>query len=495
MAPSVAGMNTFRLQMTAVACAAVVGITGGCSSSAGEPAQDKRGAAPYEGKALTLTIGTDDSPGVPSADQISRFAEEVAKRTDGKVTIEPRWHAAGDNHVDWDQAVAAMVQHGDLDLALGPTWAWDELGVTSLQPLQAPFLVDSDELVADIIGDEDLAQQLMSGLGDVGVHGLSLWPEGLRHPFGFDRSLSTPDDYAGETIRSSKSRASTLLFEALGAKTSPAGPDATTMAGIQGEFLLDPNGIGVANVTFFAKVNLLYANADTYAGLTDEQRSVLADAAVATQKWAVEQTSDVEAGRSFCADGGTVIRASDADVAALKEATSPVVDQIAAAGDNAAALAAIEELKQEAPPPLVAPTCTSGSQDEHPPGKAEARLNGTYRFTVTAQDILDAGDTEEQANGNAGVLTYVLEDGNVDVHLDPSGHKPGEGGAPDDAEGTYQVDGNLLTIRLPVYENEVDQVLFDVLPGGDLKMTFIDSTADNPAIRVLLAGKVWERIK
>ena len=425
MVPSVVGMNSFRFQMTALACAAVVGITGGCSSSSGEPVQDKRGPAPYEGKALTLTIGTDDSPGVPSADQISRFAEEVAKRTDGKITIEPRWHAEGDNHTDWDQAVAAMVQDGELDLAVGPTWAWDVLGVTSLQPLQTPFLVDSDDLVADIIGDEDLAQSLMSGLDDAGVHGISMWPEGLRHPFGFDRSLSTPADYAGETIRSSKSRASTMLFEALGAKTSPAEPDATTMAGLQGEFVLNPNGIGVANVTFFAKVNLLYANADTYAGLTDEQRTVLGDAAVATQKWAVEQTSDLEAGRSFCGEGGTVVRASDADVAALKKATAPVADQIAAAGDNTEAIAAIEELKQAAAPPVVAPTCTSTSQEKHAPGKAEARLNGTYRFTVTADEIRAAGDTEQQAKQNAGVLTYVLEDGKVEFHLDPSDHQAG----------------------------------------------------------------------
>ena len=286
-----------------------------------------------------------------------------------------------------------------------------------------------------------------------------------------------------------------MLFEALGAKTSPAEPDATTMAGLQGEFVLNPNGIGVANVTFFPKVNLLYANADTYAGLTDEQRTVLGDAAVATQKWAVEQTSDLEAGRAFCGEGGTVVRASDADVAALKKATAPVADQIAAAGDNTEAIAAIEELKQAAAPPVVAPTCTSTSQEKRAPGKAEARLNGTYRFTVTADEIRAAGDTEQQAKQNAGVLTYVLADGKVEFHLDPSDHQPGEAAAPDVAEGTYQVDGNVITFWFPVYENEVDQVLYEIEPDGDLRTTFLNSTADNPTIRLLLASKPWERIK
>jgi TRAP-type C4-dicarboxylate transport system substrate-binding protein len=488
-------MNTLRFQMTAVACAAVVGIAGGCSSSSGEPEHDKRRATPYEGKALTLTVGTDDSPGVPSSDQISRFAEEVAKRTDGKITIEPRWHAEGDGHLDWDQAVAAMVQGGELDLALGPTWAWDVLGVTSLQPLQSPFLVDSNDLVADIVADEDLALSLMSGLDEAGVHGLSMWPEGLRHPFGFDRPLSTPDDYEGETIRSPKSEASTMLFEALGAKTSAAEPDATTMAGIQGEFALNPNGIAVANATFFAKVNLLYANADTYVGLTDPEREVLADAAAATQKWAIGQASELDAGRSFCGEGGTVVHASEADVAALKQATAPVAEQIAAAGDNADTVAAIEDLKQAAAPLVVAPTCSSASREEHPPGKAESRLNGTYRFTVTADEIRASGDTEEQVTQNAGVQTYVLKDGKVEYHLDPSEHTPDQAASPDDAEGTYQVDGNVITFRFPVYENEVDQVLFEIEPDGDLDTTFLSSTADNPTIRLLLASKPWERIK
>ena len=157
MVPSVVGMNSFRFQMTALACAAVVGITGGCSSSSGEPVQEKRGPAPYEGKALTLTIGTDDSPGVPSTDQISHFASEVHTLSGGLITVAPRWHAEGNSHpADWDQAVARMVQAGDLDLGLGPTWAWDDLGVTSLRVLQAPFLVDSDPLTAMVV-DPDLS--------------------------------------------------------------------------------------------------------------------------------------------------------------------------------------------------------------------------------------------------------------------------------------------------------------------------------------------------
>ena len=53
-----------------------------------------------------------------------------------------------------------------------------------------------------MVTDDDLAGDLMAGLDEVGVHGLALVPEDLRHPFGFAEPLLGPEDYAGRTIRS-----------------------------------------------------------------------------------------------------------------------------------------------------------------------------------------------------------------------------------------------------------------------------------------------------
>ena len=323
--------------------------------------------------------------------------------------IEPRWHAEGNDHpTDWDQAVAAMVQDGELDLALGPTWAWDVLDVTTLQPLQAPFLVDSDELVAEVVQDEELADQLMSGLEDAGVVGLSMWPEGLRHPFGFEEPLVSPEHYAGEVIRSAKSEAISWLFEALGATTTPQEPNAETMAGSQGEFVLNPDGIATADVTFFPKVNLLYANAETYADLDEEAIGVLTEAAATTQAWAIENTSDLDAGSAFCADGGTVVAAGEADVTALRKATKSVTDRIAEAPGNQSIIDCHHrQLKNGTSTPMTVDPCTGEQLEEHKPGKAEAAFNGTYRYTVTPEDYAEAGIDENQAYHNAGVQTFV----------------------------------------------------------------------------------------
>jgi len=487
-------MNARRTRICVALVAATTTLAAGCSSSGGS---DTPAAASYAGAPVTLTIGTDDSPGAgaPSADQISHFAAEVDRLSAGKITIEPKWHAEGNDHpTDWDQAVAAMVQKGDLDLALTPTWAWDVLGVTSLKPLQAPFLVDSDDLVASVVSDKDVSHQLMAGLSDAGVEGISLWPEGLRHPFGFDKPLISPEDYQGETVRSGKSAAITQMFHALGAKTSAAEPDATTMVGSQAEFVLSPNGIGAANVTFFPKVNLLYANSARYASLDPEARQVLAAAATGTQRWVIERTDDVAAAQAFCADGGTLVRASDGQLAALRRATALVARDVAAEPGNAATIDSIGKLKSGIGVVDTPATCGGAKLARHEPGKAESKLNGTYRFTLTKKGFLDAGLGEESAFHNAGVQTYALKDGKVHYRLDPSEHEFGKDpGGPDEADGTYQVDGDILTFLFPVYNNEVDRVLFRVGDNGKLTLTAVD--VPEKSVEFSITSEPWEKIR
>jgi hypothetical protein len=394
--------------------------------------------------------------------------------------------------------VAAKVQDGTLDLGLGPTWAWDVLGVDSFEPLQSPFLIDSDALVAKVVTDDALSGQLMSGLPEGGVVGISLWPEGLRHPFGFDKPLLTPADFKGQTVRSPYSDTSTALFAALGAKTSAEEPDATTMIGSQAEYALSPNGIGVANITFFPKINVLYANADRYATLDEATRSVIGRAAADTRQWAIDRTSDVAAGKDFCDGNHTLVVATDDQLTALKTATRSVSDRIEAAHpDTVAAITALKSV----PPPPHATACApaEAAATSHAPGPAEAALDGTYRFTVTAGEFAKAGLTDNDAFNNAGVQTYEMMDGTVTYRLDPSerAFNPTAGpGGQDEVDGSYQVDGDTITFRFPAYDNEVDRLRFATGPDGALHMTLIDTTgSDFGSLALLMTSKPWERIK
>ncbi len=393
---------------------------------------------------------------------------------------------------DWDQQIAELVQDGSLDIALAPTWAWDVAGVTSLQPLQSPFLVDSDALVGRVLTDDRLAGQLMSGLPDVGVTGLALWPEGLRHPFGFDGPLAELADYRDVTVRSALSSVTRDVFAALGAKVSAEDPDATTMAGVQGEFLLKPNGVGAANLTFFPKVNVLYANTDAFEGLPAQDQATIRAAATATRGWARENVpGDVQAGKAFCQGGGVVTQATQAQVAALERTTSPVAKAIAQQAGNAGVVRRITQLKAALPAPERAAACgqtpgaTAGA-----PGEAESALNGTYRYTITKQALVDGGSTPDLADKNAGVWTFELEDGTVHETLQ-STEVPQHAEDTAGYDGTYSVDGNAITFRFPVFENEVDHLTFEQGPTGDLTMMWVDGP---PLDEVGFASQVWKKI-
>ncbi len=458
--------------------------------------EDSAAGTSYGGPAITMTIGTDDSPGVPNADEIGHFVQTVKSLSNGKITVEPKWAADGDGHLDWDQQVAKMVQNGKLDLALGPTWAWDVLKVKSFEPLQSPFLVDSDALVAAIVSDPDLSGKLMAGLSDAGVTGLALWPEGLRHPFGFEGPLLAAGEYRGKTMRSPESLASTAIFKALGAKTTAKDPDATSMVGIHSEYAYSPNGTGAANVTFFPKVNVLYANAAGYEKLDDAAKQVLAAAAAETQTWAIDRTDDVKSGTAFCDDGGTLVHASADDVASLVAATKPVAEAIESAHPDV--IADISALKQKLPDAGTADACApKATVTSHAPGSAEAALNGTYRFTITAEDFEQAGLSAGTAINNAGVQTFVLKDGKVHYALDPSGHEfhPAGSNQPDEVDGTYQIDGEQLTFWFPAFENEMDRFRFSATDSGDLKLTLLETTGKADDLDLLMAGKIWERIE
>jgi TRAP-type C4-dicarboxylate transport system substrate-binding protein len=190
------GTRTFTPLLAAVATALLLSACTGAATAGDDAGGDKAGGDPAP---ITLRIGTDDTPGRPGAMQIEQFAQQVDRRSDGQLTIEPVWQAAGQGGNDPDQVVARMVVDGDLDLGMIPARAWDTEGVTSLRALHAPFLATTDDLVGQIV-TSDLADDMLAGLDTVGVTGLALLPEGLRHLFlyGTDATASSALTDLGE---------------------------------------------------------------------------------------------------------------------------------------------------------------------------------------------------------------------------------------------------------------------------------------------------------
>ncbi len=406
-----------RTHLAALAALAVVaGGTAACSGSdksssdattgqGGTTAEPASEPSP-DPESITLRLGTDDGPDAPGAQQITHFADEVASRSGGAITIEPVWHADHDKP-HWDQVVAGMVIDGQLDLGMVPSRSWDDLGVTSLQALTAPFLVTTDTLTAAVVSDDQLTGQLVSGLPSVGVSALGLFPEGLRHPFGFHGPLRGAADYRGGIVRAAWSRSTNAMFKDLGASVTDALADTSTMIGAESSYRLSPAGVATGNVVFYPKVNVLVIDDDARAGLTDEQVAVLDDASDATKAWVLDTLpTDAASAATFCAEAGRIGSASQADIDSLVAATAGTVAHLRADPTTAALIDEIQALAASDPAPDRPTACPSEQ------ASGQSLVNGTFTVTMTADEAAAAGVTDQGViDENAGDYVLTLADG------------------------------------------------------------------------------------
>jgi TRAP-type C4-dicarboxylate transport system substrate-binding protein len=480
-------MNTLgkRVLIVAAFAAGLVGCgDDGDSTKAGRASQP-----------VTLRIGTDDEPGRPAADQIEEFARQVEERSDGQVHVEPVWHAGGeDPQPDWDQVVGRMVANRELDMGMIPARAWDTEGVTSLRALHAPFLVTSNALVERIVTDE-VATEMLTGLDTIGITGLALLPEGLRHVFSFDDPMLSAPAFEGATIRAPHSDTTYALFKALGATVEDQFDDEVTAA--ESSFALagsmpDP-GIATGNVTLFPKINSLVINTEVLDGLSDEQQEILHDAAGATRDWALANTpDDVELAGVYCANGGRVVVATEADLASLQQAAEPVYEELARDDGTKALIDRIRLLKEGVPPdPPIAP-CGAPAGDEaasattEPATQAAEFPEGVYRMEITAEFLTDAGVDRSTAFNHAGTWTLTFKDGKF------VGDCPGS---------TYSVEDGRVTIQLGSEGDcgtATGQVLFSAgwtLDGDQLRFTDVRSGhGSDLLIATLFGGQPFTKI-
>jgi TRAP-type C4-dicarboxylate transport system substrate-binding protein len=437
-----------------VLLAALAVLAVGCGGGAAEGTKAGGDVAP-----VTLRIGTDDGPGRRSGEQIEEFARQVEALTEGQVRIEPVWQAAGDTGADdWDQKVARLVVDGELDLGLVPARAWDTEGVTTLRALNAPFLVTSDELTAEIVRS-DVADTMLAGLDSSGVRGLALLPEGMRVVASFGQPLLSADDFAGTLLRVPASATTYAFFEALGATPDDVTANDSAVAagdvdGVETALALLrtewPDATATGNLPLWPKVTTLVVNAQRFDSLPARTREALERAATATRDWAIETTpSMVEDATAYCEAGGTIATASAADREGIERATAPVLADLRSDAVTEQVIEAIEAIAASGdfPVPRVAACdgeaggASGPSEPLTAPGDPGDLPSGSYRVEFTPQYLRSIGLSEDDVYVNAGVYTWTFERGRwsrVDRPLN-------ENVINNFCEGFYDVDGDRFT--------------------------------------------------
>lgn len=452
---------------------------------------------------VTLRLGLGDGQGdVVVTPFVDDLVEQVARLSDS-ITIEPTWKAYGDAQTGRYQVVAQHVIDGDFEMGLLPARGWDAEGVTSLQALQAPFLITDDHL-ATAVASSDIAQRMLDGMASVGLVGLALYPQDLRHPFSFDdchtAPFMSPGDLAGKTIGAFTSQATFDMLSALGAKAddTTTGPNEDcAIDGVESGFghrRYDPLMLtATGNVTFFPRFDVLVIDDAAFARLTESQQTALHQAVAIAQQHVIDgHLTDADAGAGWCADGGHIVLASDAQVAAFGAATQPLYAGLEQDPLTKELIAAIRELKTSGPAAPAAPACEHPSAAVTPPPAtgplAQLPPNGVYRAVVTVEDMLAKGAPLEYAHNNAGTTTLTLDDGKAIVSL---------AGAPPDCTLDYAVHGDVIRFEwltgCGIDVNDVrwtmddDGLYFDVIAVSEYNGHPI------PPNDLLLASAWWER--
>jgi TRAP-type C4-dicarboxylate transport system substrate-binding protein/beta-lactamase regulating signal transducer with metallopeptidase domain len=442
---------------------------------------------------ITLQLAVTDPQGGNSEPYVLEFIEQVKTLSGGKITIEPGWFEDVGDELGVIQRVRTRVA----DLGLVPSRAWNGAGVPSLDALQAPFLI-TNTVLAEAVATSDIATQMLDGMLSAGVVGLTLWPEDLRHPFAIkpQTPFLSPEDFAGMDIRTPPSVLSNALVKALGA--NPVGYGSTTYPGAESGLRsalssLSGTPIATGNVTFFSKYQVLFANSATFEKLSDEQKTILREAAVATQTKAIaEHPNDSDAATAYCAEGGTVVLASDAQLAAFEKAAQPVFDQIEQDPANAGYIAAIRELKASTAPSARAAACEPATVQATEVWSKGLPPNGIWQVELTEADLLAKNLLKGIAAEFVGVITWTFQDGKAILQLDNSG-------ADGYCEATYAVVEDFVrftyTNDSKDCEDEIDDIQWRLGDDGlHLHLVAIQNSPF-PQNRAYLEAKPWQKVE
>ena len=329
-----------------------------------------------QGEPVVLRLGNVNG-GPQYVPAIEHFVRRVQEVSAGALKVEVGY-AVGDYAADAETQIVRAVADGSWDLGFVGTSLLDTLDVSDFAALTAPMLIDNYALEEAVI-KSDIPGQMLGGLDPLGVTGLAVLGDGLRHPIGVDKPIITPTDWQGIGFGTYPSLWQSEAIEALGAVPGPgfaaARDEAIEAGSIQGyELNLNPYHHNLtektapyitANVNLWPRTLVLFGNPDRLDGLTAEQRGWLEQVAAetaATSTGLVADESNVV--RDICLSGGRFAEASDADLAAIRNAFAPVFDKLEQDTETKAFIQRIHDLKDATSPSkgfVIAADCTGAA--------------------------------------------------------------------------------------------------------------------------------------
>jgi TRAP-type C4-dicarboxylate transport system substrate-binding protein len=324
------------------------------------PGDDKAGGGAPPGPVLLRMASNPSS--LTNTPAVADFVQRVADLSRGaiRIAVINQW---GSFAVDAEVQEVHAVSSGDMDLGWAGSRVFDSLGVSDLQALTAPMLIDSYPLENAVLNSA-IPNQMLAALTRVGVTGLGILGDGLRRPASVRRPLLAPADWRGIGFGTYRSVGQQQAIRALGATPLADSGPLRTRALDTGEiqaFEMDIRrydllGLAAearyvtANVSLWPQFDVVFANPHRLASLTDQQRSWLKQAAADASAHSVALSRDTAKNvDDVCAQGARFAFASAGDLTALQQAMSAVYQGIETDPTTRAFVQQMQDLKRSTP--------------------------------------------------------------------------------------------------------------------------------------------------
>lgn len=368
------------------------------------------GSAAAADSPVTLRLGVSDDAFNPSMPAVVAFTEAASRLSGGSVAVEPEFGAGDATAEGFEVGTGRRLISGDLDVALVAGRAWHTLGATGLDVLQAPFLIDSDGLAATVSSDA-VASDILASLSDVGVTGLALWPEDLRHPAAFEDCIgpiTRPDQLEGVTVRVPVSAMTSEILTELGAVPVQAEDDfgsrveaceiQAAESGLQQGHSLPVPPTFTGDVVLFPKFQVLAVKDAVLTALSPAQQEVVRQAAIEARDVVLaDHPSEADAAEAWCANGGRVVLAGADGVSAFREALRPMLERMSSDATTGSIVARIERLGATIDPGPQPAACNATQMGPTPePVSEDAAITtlppeGIYRATIPPEVLVAVG--------------------------------------------------------------------------------------------------------
>jgi TRAP-type C4-dicarboxylate transport system substrate-binding protein len=293
--------------------------------------------------------------GTQSIEAVVFFARTVAELSAGEVRVKfvHAWGRADDPSEE--TTLLADVASGRVELGWVGTRAFGKLGVRSLDPLQAPFLITSYEAEAAACRSH-YTQQALVPLTAIGLQGIAVLGGELRKPFGITRVLVGASDYEGARIRTHASAVGEETFRALGAvpllrsRIQMARRDECTFDGMDNHCGAIASwgyrGTLTTNVNLWPRTVTLIASCRTWQRLGADEQRALRKAGERAAEFAATALARQERADLEVLQGASVdcVKADADQLADLRDRVAPAYDSLRRDPPAAAYLKQLEEI-------------------------------------------------------------------------------------------------------------------------------------------------------